>query len=75
MGGWRDGDFRPDMEVQSFFFKVRNSPEFGRPGLGTWREFIQAIVELKQRNPRFGYRRIAQQIAKACGQLYQFPAY
>jgi transposase InsO family protein len=40
----------------------------GKPGPeGPSRELIQAIVELKQRNPRFGCRRIAQQIAKAFG--------
>jgi transposase InsO family protein len=40
----------------------------GKPGSkGPSRELIQAIVELKQRNPRFGCRRIAQQIAKAFG--------
>ena len=39
-----------------------------KPGpKGPSRELIQAIVELKQRNPRFGCRRIAQQIAKAFG--------
>lgn len=38
----------------------------GKPGpKGLSPEFIQAIVELKQRNPRFGCLRIAQQIAKA----------
>ena len=30
-------------------------------------ELIQAIVEMKQRNPRFGCPRIAQQINKAFG--------
>ena len=40
----------------------------GKPGpKGPSRELIQAIVELKQRNPRYGCRRIAQQIAKAFG--------
>jgi hypothetical protein len=39
-----------------------------KPGpKGPSRELIQAIVELKQRNPHFGCRRIAQQIAKAFG--------
>ena len=39
-----------------------------KPGpKGPSREFIQAIIELKQRNPRFGYRRIAQQISMAFG--------
>jgi putative transposase len=37
-----------------------------KPGpKGPSRELIQAIVALKQRNPRFGCRRIAQQINKA----------
>ena len=40
----------------------------GRPGpKGPSPELIQAIVELKQRNPRFGCLRIAQQINKAFG--------
>ena len=40
----------------------------GNPGpKGPSPELIQAIVELKRRNPRFGCRRIAQQIAKAFG--------
>jgi len=40
----------------------------GKPGpKGPSRELIQAIVELKQRNSRFGCRRIAQQINKAFG--------
>jgi transposase len=30
-------------------------------------ELIAAIVEMKRRNPRFGYMRIAQQIAHAFG--------
>ena len=39
-----------------------------KPGpKGPSRELIQAIVELKQRNSRFGCRRIAQQIAKVFG--------
>ena len=38
----------------------------GKPGpKGPSQELIQAIVELKQRNPRFGCRRIAQQFNKA----------
>jgi len=40
----------------------------GKPGpKGPSPELIQAIVELKQRNPRFGCLRIAQQINKAFG--------
>jgi putative transposase len=40
----------------------------GEPVLkGPSRELIQAIVEMKRRNPRFGCARIAQQINKAFG--------
>ncbi len=40
----------------------------GKPGpKGPSRELIQAIVAMKQRNPRFGCPRIAQQINKAFG--------
>ena len=40
----------------------------GKPGpKGPSPELIQAIVELKRRNPRFGCLRIAQQINKAFG--------
>jgi putative transposase len=40
----------------------------GKPGpKGPSPELIKAIVELKQRNPRFGCLGIAQQIAKAFG--------
>ena len=46
------------------FSSIRHS----KPGpKGPSQELIQAIVELKQRNPRFGCRRIAQQIAMAFG--------
>ena len=39
-----------------------------KPGAkGSSRELIQAIVAMKQRNPRFGCPRIAQQINKAFG--------
>ena len=40
----------------------------GKPGpKGSSKELINAIVEMKTRNPRFGCPRIAQQIAKAFG--------
>ena len=40
----------------------------GKPGpKGPSRELIDAIVELKRRNPRFGCPRIAQRINKAFG--------
>ena len=45
-----------------------SSNKKGKPGpKGPSPELIQAIVELKQRNPRFGCLRIAQQINKAFG--------
>jgi putative transposase len=45
-----------------------SSNKKGKPGpKGPSPELIQAIIELKQRNPRFGCLRIAQQIAKAFG--------
>lgn len=38
------------------------------PGpIGPSKELIQAIVEMKQRNPRFGCRRIAMQISNMFG--------
>ena len=49
-------------------YRLLYSGKKGKPGpKGPSRELIQAIVELKQRNSRFGCRRIAQQIAKAFG--------
>ena len=40
----------------------------GEPGpKGPSKELIQVIVEMKRRNPRYGYPRIAQQISKAFG--------
>ena len=45
-----------------------SSNKKGKPGpKGPSPELIQAILELKQRNPRFGCLRIAQQIAKTFG--------
>ena len=45
-----------------------SSSRKGKPGpKGPSPELIQAIVELKRRNPRFGCLRIAQQINKAFG--------
>jgi putative transposase len=44
------------------------SPHRGKPGpKGPSAELIAAIVEMKRRNPRFGYMRIAQQITHAFG--------
>jgi hypothetical protein len=45
-----------------------SSPQRRKPGpKGPSVELIVAIVEMKRRNPRFGYMRIAQQIAHAFG--------
>ena len=45
-----------------------SSPHRCKPGpKGPSAELIAAIVEMKRRNPRFGYMRIAQQIAHAFG--------
>ena len=45
-----------------------SSSKHGKPGpKGPSPELIQAIVELKRRNPRFGCLRIAEQINKAFG--------
>ncbi len=57
-----------DMLKKRKYRLLYSSGSKGKPGpKGPSRELIQAIVELKQRNPRFGCRRIAQQIAKAFG--------
>jgi transposase len=40
----------------------------GKPGpKGPSKELIEAIVEMKRRNPRYGCPRIAQQLSKAFG--------
>ena len=57
-----------DMLKKRKYRLLYSSGRKGKPGpKGPSRELIQAIVELKQRNSRFGCRRIAQQIAKAFG--------
>ena len=50
-------------------YKLLFSPRRrGKPGpKGPFKELIQAIVEMKRRNPQFGCPRIAQQISKAFG--------
>ena len=53
-----------DVLVKRKYRLLFSSIRHSKPGpKGPSRELIQAIVELKQRNPRFGCRRIAQQIA------------
>jgi transposase InsO family protein len=57
-----------DMLKKQKYRRLYSAGGKGKPGpKGPSRELIQAIVGLKQRNPRFGCRRIAQQIAKAFG--------
>ena len=55
-----------DMLKNRKYRLLYSSGKKGKPGpKGPSRELVQAIVELKQRNSRFGCRRIAQQINKA----------
>ena len=57
-----------DLLIKRKYRLLHSSGRKGRPGpKGPSPELIQAIVELKQRNPRFGCLRIAQQINKAFG--------
>ena len=57
-----------DLLINCKYRLLYSSGRKGKPGpKGTSPELIQAIVELKQRNPRFGCLRIAQQINKAFG--------
>ena len=57
-----------DMLKQRKYRLLYSSGRKGKPGpKGPSRELIQAIVALKQRNSRFGCRRITQQITKAFG--------
>ena len=57
-----------DMLKKRKYRLLYSSVSKGKPGpKGSSQELIDAIVELKQRNPRFGCRRIAQQINKAFG--------
>ena len=55
-----------DLLINRKYRLLYSSCKKGKPGpKGPSPELIQAIIELKQRNPRFGYLRIAQQINKA----------
>jgi hypothetical protein len=57
-----------DILMKRKYRLLYSSGSKGKPGpKGPSRELIQAIVELKQRNPRFGCPRIAQQVNKAFG--------
>ena len=55
-----------DLLINRKYRLLYSSCKKGKPGpKGPSPELIQAIIELKQRNPRFGCLRIAQQINKA----------
>ena len=57
-----------DLLINRKYRLLFSSGRKGKPGpKGPSPELIQAIIELKQRNPRFGCLRIAQQINKAFG--------
>ena len=57
-----------DLLINRKYRLLYSSCKKGKPGpKGTSPELIQAIIELKQRNPRFGCLKIAQQINKAFG--------
>jgi transposase InsO family protein len=57
-----------DLLIKRKYRLLYSSGRKGKPGpKGPSPELIQAIIELKQRNPRFGCLRIAQQIAKVFG--------
>ena len=57
-----------DMLKKRKYRLLYTSSKTGKPGpKGPSQELIEAIVELKRRNPRFGCPRIAQQINKAFG--------
>ena len=54
--------------VKRKYYLLYNSRKRHRPGpKGPSKELIDAIVEMKRRNPRFGYRKIAEQISSAFG--------
>jgi hypothetical protein len=60
--------FHDLLKKRKYLLLYSSNKKKEKPGpKGPSPELIQAIVELKQRNPRFGYLRIAQQIAKAFG--------
>ncbi|MGB7933520.1 MAG: integrase core domain-containing protein [Gammaproteobacteria bacterium] len=57
-----------DMLKKRKYRLLYTSSRTGKPGpKGPSQKLIETIVELKRRNPRFGYPRIAQQINKAFG--------
>jgi putative transposase len=56
------------MLIQRKYCTLFSPKRRGRPGpKGPTQELIDAVVEMKRRNPTWGCRRIAQQIALAFG--------
>src|SRR5271169_1792382 len=54
--------------VKRKYYLLYNSRKRHRPGpKGPAKELIDAVVEMKRRNPRFGCRKIAEQISSAFG--------
>ena len=54
--------------VKRKYYLLYNSRKRHRPGSkGPSKEMIDAVVEMKRRNPRFGCRKIAEQISSAFG--------
>ncbi len=54
--------------VKRKYYLLYNSRKRHRPGpKGPSKELIDAVVEMKRRNPRFGCRKIAEQISSAFG--------
>ena len=50
------------------YCRLFSPPRHGKPGpKGPSKELIEAIVEMKRRNPHYGCPRIAQQLSKAFG--------
>ena len=60
--------FHHALVTRKYRLLFSSSPHRCKPGpKGPSAELVAAIVEVKRRNPRFGYMRIAQQIAHAFG--------
>jgi putative transposase len=54
---------RPGERKHRLLYSPRKRPRSGPKG--TSRELIGAVIEIKRRNPRFGCRKIAEQISRA----------
>ena len=54
-------NFHKALVERKYYLLFSSSPHCGKPGpKGPSAQLIAAIIEMKQRNPRFGYMRIAQ---------------